>query len=301
MTGTPAPLTIGLPVRNGARYLGEAIDSIRKQEFTDFEVLVADNASTDETGDIVRAVVEADSRFRYVRHERNIGLIQNWNYLFAHTDSKLFAWMGADDRSDPRLYDRCVKMLAARPDASGAFGQSGKIDSEGNMYDLAPEPARGDHPDPVVRFADFASYTRHQCQMCFAVWRREALAKVRPMMLFPGSDRLLFAELALRGRFVRDPEVLFFNRNHDGRSSWNHYSKFYADAGVVNGPRAVRVHYLRQLWRALSEPDIPSDVRRRASVRLMEFSARNSMSLARSAGSATRDSLRERLTAHSTH
>lgn len=290
-------LSIGLPVRNGVRYLGETIECLRNQTFEDFDVLIADNASTDETELVARAAVEADARFRYVRHERNIGLIANWNYVRAQTHGELFSWMGADDRCDSRFYERCVRLLDERPDAIAAFSQSAEIDEIGQLVEPIVETARGDHPDPAVRFGDFASYHRHHCQMCYAVMRRTALDTVEPKMLFPGCDRLFFAELALRGRFVRAPETLFFNRGHVGRSSWNGYDVFYRDAGITNGPRAVRVYYWRQLWRIVSKPQVPADVRRRARLRLVGFTARNAVSLARSAGSAARNSLRDRLRA----
>lgn len=288
-------LSVGIPVRNGSRYLGEAIDCLRKQDFQDFEVLIADNASTDDTPQIARAAVEADPRFKYIRHERNIGLIANWNYLIANTQGELFAWMGADDKSDPRLYSTCIRLLDKDPGAIAGFSQSAQIDEHGNITRPIIETARSNHHDPAVRFADFASFERHECQMCFAVFRREALASVRPMMLFPGSDRLLFAELALQGRFARDPQMLFYNRGHKDRSSWNTYDSFYRDAGIEGGPQAVRVYYLRQLWRALNEPSVPADVRRRAQLRLVGFSAHNSVSLARSAAVGTRNTLRRKL------
>lgn len=291
----PARLSIGLPVRNGARYLGEAIDSLRKQEFTDFDVLIADNASTDDTEQIARAAVEADQRFRYVRHERNIGLIANWNYVFAHTTAPLFTWIGSDDRCDPRLYQRCVSLLDEHPDVIAALAASAWIDADGNVVEPIPETARGMHPDPAVRFGDYASYQKHECQMCYAVMRREALESIEPMAQFPGSDRLYFAELALRGRFLRDEEVLFFNRAHDNRMSWSDYDAFYRDAGIENGSRSPRVYYWRQLWRVLNKPEVPADVRWRARLRLLGFTGRNAVALARSAGSGARDHLRRRL------
>src|SRR5262245_2730701 len=114
-------LSIGLPVYNGAKYLSMTLEDLRKQEFTDFEVLIADNASTDETPQIAQSVAEADSRFRYVRHPKNIGSDPNWNYLFHNTTGQNFAWIGADDRVDPRFYDRCMRLLARHPEAVAAF------------------------------------------------------------------------------------------------------------------------------------------------------------------------------------
>ena len=79
----PAPraprVTIGMPVYNGARTLRDAIDTILAQEFADFELVISDNASTDETEAICREYVAKDARVRYFRNPTNIGAIPNFN------------------------------------------------------------------------------------------------------------------------------------------------------------------------------------------------------------------------------
>ena len=67
-------LTIGLPVFNGARYLQETLESVLSQSFTDFEVVISDNASTDETEAIGRAAAARDLRVTYRRNAENVGL-----------------------------------------------------------------------------------------------------------------------------------------------------------------------------------------------------------------------------------
>ena len=79
---SPVPrLSIGLPVYNGEQFLSEALDSLLGQSYEDFELIVSDNASTDGTADICRRYAEQDSRIRYIRQSRNIGLIANHNFV----------------------------------------------------------------------------------------------------------------------------------------------------------------------------------------------------------------------------
>ena len=75
--GGPARLTIGLPTYNRAKYLREAIDSVLGQTFADFTLVISDNASTDETPEIVASY--DDSRIVYRRHETNRGWLANFN------------------------------------------------------------------------------------------------------------------------------------------------------------------------------------------------------------------------------
>ena len=76
----PPRVTIGLPVYNGENYLAEAIDSILGQTFTDFELVISDNASTDRTEEICRKYADQNQRIRYFRHDRNRGASPNYNF-----------------------------------------------------------------------------------------------------------------------------------------------------------------------------------------------------------------------------
>jgi Glycosyltransferases involved in cell wall biogenesis len=67
-------VSVGLPVFNGEKYLAKALDSLLAQEYEDFELIISDNASTDETGRICEKYARQDGRIRYWRNPSNIGL-----------------------------------------------------------------------------------------------------------------------------------------------------------------------------------------------------------------------------------
>ena len=67
-------LSVGLPVYNGENYLAESLEALLGQSYEDFELIISDNASTDGTADICRRYEKQDSRIRYIRQPRNIGL-----------------------------------------------------------------------------------------------------------------------------------------------------------------------------------------------------------------------------------
>ena len=68
-------LSIGVPVYNGADYIAEAIGSHLEQDFEDFELVVSDNCSDDDTPEIVQALAAQDSRITYTRNDSNLSLI----------------------------------------------------------------------------------------------------------------------------------------------------------------------------------------------------------------------------------
>jgi glycosyltransferase involved in cell wall biosynthesis len=85
-------LSIGMPVFNGEKYLKEALDSILAQTYSDFELLISDNASTDRTEQICREYAAKDRRIRYYRNEKNIGAPKNFNRVFELSSGKYFRW-----------------------------------------------------------------------------------------------------------------------------------------------------------------------------------------------------------------
>jgi glycosyltransferase involved in cell wall biosynthesis len=281
MGATQPVLTIGVPVFNGERYLAQALAGIRAQTFTDFQVVIADNASTDGTGEIARGVAAADPRFRYLRRESNVGLVPNYNRLFTDTTGELFAWHDGDDVTDPEFYGACVEVLRANPDAAAATSEVLLIDGAGEVIGPDPERIRADHPDRAVRFAALASFD-HFCQFTYGVYRRSMVERTRLMLpFFWSSDRLWLAELALQGPLVRDPRQLYFARQHGERVTIGGRAKYYA--GLAAPQRGTTMRFARELRRAVDHADLEPAEEARVRRALRGWAVRNSHRLARSA------------------
>jgi glycosyltransferase involved in cell wall biosynthesis len=273
-------LTIGVPVFNGERYLEKALAGISAQTLTDFRVVIADNASTDGTEEIARAAAAADPRIRYLRREQNIGLVGNWNGLFTETKGELFAWHSSDDLAAPEFYETCVALLRAHPEAAAGCTEIELISSTGASLGPDPEHIRSDHPDRAVRFAELASF-RHFCQFYYGVFRRAMLARTRLMLpFFWSADRLLLAELALQGTLVRDPQRLYFVRQHDGRVTEGGRKNFYARLAAPQ--RGTTLRYARELRHAVELAGLGPSERDRVLRALRGWRLRHSHLLARS-------------------
>src|ERR1039458_4283842 len=113
MTRSAPPVSVGLPVRNGMPYLAEPLQSVCRQSFSDFELLICDNASTDGTEEVARELVRADARVRYLRVESDAGASANFNRCVAETRGELFSWAASDDRFLPSYLERSVAALRA--------------------------------------------------------------------------------------------------------------------------------------------------------------------------------------------
>jgi glycosyltransferase involved in cell wall biosynthesis len=91
-------VSIGMPVYNGAKYIREALDSLLAQTFTDFELIISDNASTDATQEICQEYAEQDSRIRYIRQSTNMGAMPNFTFVLDEARAEYFMWVAHDDK-----------------------------------------------------------------------------------------------------------------------------------------------------------------------------------------------------------
>jgi glycosyltransferase involved in cell wall biosynthesis len=219
-TPAPAPVrvTIALPVYNGENFIEAAIDSILAQTYTEFELLISDNGSTDRTREICLRYAAQDARIRYFRSDVNRGA--GWNYENARALARgtdYFKWAAHDDIIAPTFLERCVTALDDDPGAVLAFSGVAAIDAEGTVLRLKRRQVEALRPRASERFRGVIC-TDADPEAVFGLMRVDALVHTRGQGDYVASDRVLLAELALQGTFHEVPEVLLFNRDHPSRS-----------------------------------------------------------------------------------
>lgn len=127
MTQTKSIVTIGMPVYNGERFICEALDSLLAQTFTDFELIVSDNSSTDATESICRNYAEQDSRVRYIRQIENLGALRNFQFVLNEANGDYFMWAACDDIWDSAWITSLYERLK-QTENSAIFGKLIQID-----------------------------------------------------------------------------------------------------------------------------------------------------------------------------
>ncbi len=205
-------VSIGLPVYNGAEFLSQAIESILGQTFTDFELIISDNASTDNTPAICQNYAAQDSRIRYYRNTTNIGGAHNGNRTFQLARGEYFRWAAHDDLCAPALIEHCVAVLDNDPSVVLCYTQTVNIDQKGQIRGIATLN-RATSAKTHQRFRDLA-FRNDYCEPSYGLIRSAVLGKTRLEQDFTGSDRVLLCELAFHGRFHEIPEPLFYKRHH---------------------------------------------------------------------------------------
>jgi len=236
-------VSIGMPVYNGARYIRQSLDAMLAQEFADFELIVSDNASTDDTGQIVLACAEEDPRVRYYRNEENLGGIGNFNRVCEPACGKYFLWASCHDLWAPGFLARCVAEMERDESIVLCCTRSSWIDEAGEV--LRPLGGELDTRglSPAARYRRVLR--RHQPYQIYGLHRFDALKKALPYRKTLGPDNLILVELAFLGSFARVPEALFSMRKLGDSGNWQSYfRKLNMRLTPLSGPRMCR-RYVR--------------------------------------------------------
>ncbi len=208
-------VTIGMPVYNGVDFMAEALDSIRAQTYTDFEIVISDNGSTDETVSLCQEYAARDARIRVYTSETNRGATWNYNRVFELARGEYFRWHGHDDLIGPTYLEECVAVLDREPDVTIAYPKSVIIDEEGEIIRAHDDQMDLRQDDAAERIQGFLPGL---CHPIFGLMRTDVLRQTDLIGNFVGSDEVLLWQLLLAGKFFEVPETLFYRRFHEKAS-----------------------------------------------------------------------------------
>lgn len=248
---------------NGANYLAEALDSILSQTYTDFELVISDNASTDETPGICESYAARDSRVRYFRNSENVGAARNYNLVYEYSTGEFFKWAAHDDTIEPRFLEKCVDALTDDDSAVLAYTRVKIIDGKAEPVGTYDVKLSTDSLSTGKRFRDLL--IGHRCYEIFGLIRSTALGKTPLIGSYSHGDGVLLARLGLLGRFVEIPEYLFCTREHpqqsmnvygvfeDGMPDYQNYAVWFdpAKAGKITMPYwTMFANFHDAVWKA---------------------------------------------------
>lgn len=212
-------VSIGVPVYNGGDLLTEALESALSQDYPNLEIVIADNASTDETEAICRRFAERDPRVRYIRNATNIGPLPNWRLVLDESRGTYFTWLAHDDvLSDPGYLRAVVGFLEQHPDVMGCTTALEVLNHQAvgvppvvTFPEIAPEQPWPEARKQFFRWPQAPAYMT----AIYGVFRRDVLrrAPVAPRM-YRGKPNVICWEMPTLttvcgyGRIVALPECL---------------------------------------------------------------------------------------------
>lgn len=216
-------VSIGMPVYNGTPFIRDALNSLLAQTFTDFELIISDNASTDGTEAICREYAAKDARIRYVRQAENRGATANFQFVLDQAEGEYFIWAAADDLNLPSLLTDLIPVMSSDPSIVCVASDFENIDEAGNNLFLTSldtirrEEVANDWNR--VRGLFFRNPTSNIFFCIYGLFRREAIRQVElnyknKVLFATASEVPILAQLSLIGKIVSIPQVLRVYRRH---------------------------------------------------------------------------------------
>ncbi len=214
-------VSIGMPVYNMEDTLQEAIDTVLNQTFSDFQLIISDNASDDGTEEICRAAARQDSRIIYHRNPENI-LVENFRLALLLSKGEYFMWAAADDSRRPEMVARCVEALEADHAAVMAYTHAELIDPATGTRKFYYDPYRLDQEDPAERYASLV-WSLNLGNAIYGLYRRSVLCTIPPISRSSSrfivfTDAIFLTNVVLRGKVIQIPEMLFIRRRGKSKS-----------------------------------------------------------------------------------
>ena len=215
---TEMPLvSIGLPVYNGENFVADAIQCVLDQTFSNWELIICDNGSTDRTVTICRDYANHDNRIRVYQNARNMGLAFNFNEVFRLSRGRYFKWITHDDLFTPEFLESCIHELEKDERVVMVFPMICYADAAGR-----PQRRQGCELSILGSTAESRVHKLMALEMqstdifwsLYGLIRRDVLKQTGLMGLYNGSDQVLLLEVALRGCLKQIGKELFLRREH---------------------------------------------------------------------------------------
>lgn len=208
-------VTIGIPVYNGEKFIRKALDSVLSQTYSNFELIVSDNASEDSTPNICKEYARKDKRIMYFRQEKNKDIMWNFRFILEQATSDYFMWLAVDDRIHPTFIEKNVKILDSNSNVVVSMGkvQSYSIESDVDKTDsidklfanfiknlrfrlkpIGPYPISGTYNKKVRKFLKGSTTI-----IIYGLHRTNVLRKSIIQELFIGDDWVIILNILKHG------------------------------------------------------------------------------------------------------
>jgi glycosyltransferase involved in cell wall biosynthesis len=220
-------VTIGLPVFNGAAHLELVIGAILKQSYKNIELIVSDNASTDESAKIVTKFVSEDSRVKFIENDKNMGAPYNFNRVLREASGEFFMWAASDDLHSQDFIEECVGHLLANPNAvlcqtrvAVCLETTERVIYHSNLNSFRDKTAvEARYKETLFNFPAVAIY---------GMYRAKFAKRIPGFRNTPGGDLLWVQELSLAGDFIQSDKTLF---QYIARTEWNSFENDLKNLG----------------------------------------------------------------------
>lgn len=214
-------VSVIVPVKNAGKFAGDAIQSILDQTYKNWEMIVVDDGSSDETGKILKRFARKDPRITVITHKESKGIGASLNLSLTKIKGKFIARMDGDDVSLPNRLDVQVAFLQNNPRIVAVGGQAEMIDGEGEIFAYKHFPT---DPQKLREMIMWMVPIQHPIMMT----RASAYKKCRYDESYQTAEDVeLFMQLLQYGEFGNVPEVVYQYRKADTSNGYHNLKQTF--------------------------------------------------------------------------
>jgi glycosyltransferase involved in cell wall biosynthesis len=256
MTQNQPLVSIGLPIYNAEQSLRRALDTLLAQDYPNIQLIISDNASTDDTWAICQQYEAQDSRIRLYRSPTNIGANGNFERVFSLATGEFFMWAAHDDWWEPTFVSQCMVRLEAVPNSVLCHVAHEEIDENGHGT-VVPYAVDLENEDTWTRVYSLLSAWPMPNVYIYGLFRREVLNQTMPMVKILASDTILLLKVLQLGLIVGVNEPLHhYSIGRQGRGLRAYIQSLAPNSGLL---RAVSWEWrLFFIFWGLSQQGAPS-------------------------------------------
>lgn len=207
-------VSIGMPTRNRSRYIREALDSLVAQTYKNFELVISDNASSDDTQAVCEEYARKDRRIRYVRQTELVDVMSNWNAVRAQAKGAYFMWAADDDKWAHDFLERCIAVFRKNPELAMVASGFEEFDDRGRKMSYDPARYFPSERGLYERLRQFILFYNDdgKANLLYGLWNCDKVKGNALGKLYWGIDiNFVFRSLA-SGPFGFVDATLFFKR-----------------------------------------------------------------------------------------
>lgn len=220
-------VSIGMPVYNEQAYLELALASLRAQTYPNLEIVICDNASTDDTLAICRRHAAQDARIRIDVAPLNRGVTANFRRAEQLAEGEYFMWACGHDLWSPSLVEECVSLLEAHPEATLAYASSDWIGADGSRLDRHAGWYDTRGLGPASRFYTVLWGNMHPV---LGLLRTRSLRTFGPIPPIVGGDLVFLTRMALNGHFLHARSSSWSRREFRNELSYSEKLRRYSSS-----------------------------------------------------------------------
>ncbi|MFK8068107.1 MAG: glycosyltransferase family 2 protein [Gammaproteobacteria bacterium] len=206
-----AKAIIAVPLYNEEKYIYETLNCLHKvANDIDVKFFISDNKSTDRTYEIVKSFAEKDSRFIIYQHEKNIGTVGNFKYLYENSTSQYFMWLGGHDQIDPTYIKTALTTFDKNDDAAYVAAMPYAFYEDTNSAVLIKEAIYTFSDDRLQRYIESVAALSN-CTIVNSMFRRCFLEGFEFKATI-GYDHVLISRLLLHGKIYYTEQDRYLRR-----------------------------------------------------------------------------------------